>query len=91
MVREKRVIFGIEDLRSVRLRCHKCGGDVILPPDRDHTPDGCPSCDTVWRSLESGEPTAEDRLVAALTGLRKLVAKGKRSVSVMLEIDDDDG
>ena len=91
MVRQKRVLFGVEDIRAVRLRCGGCGGDVILSSERDWTPDVCPSCSRAWRSLDSKEATAEDRLVSALTSLRALIAKGRRSVSIVLEIDNDDG
>lgn len=90
MVRQKRVLVGLEDIRAIRLRCGGCEGDVILSSDRDWTPDVCPSCDRAWRSLDTKEATAEDRLVSALTGLRALIAKGKRSVSIVLEIDDDE-
>ena len=88
MVKEKRILFGLEDIRAIRLRCTGCGGDVLLPRGKPNVPEACPSCDLAWLNAESDELSAEQAMVGALSRIVSLRQRGRRSVEIVLEADD---
>ena len=58
MDKESRIVFGIEDLVTVRFQCHKCKGEVaqdISAPES--MPNQCPLCGHSWQTNE-GLPTS---------------------------------
>ena len=67
VVMEKRIIFGLEDLRALVIRCVNCGGELsaIWRPDKTSTKafevDQCPHCHNSWKSSEDTTSLGEDR------------------------------
>ena len=85
MVKETRIVFGIEDLLTVRFQCHKCKGEVaqdISAPES--MPNQCPLCGHPWQTNE-GLPTRTHRL---LTLLREaLIDNSLAPVHLRLDLD----
>ena len=52
MTQEKKLVFQLEDIKTVRLVCRnsKCGGEVSRPPHSayDQLPGKCAYCNTPW-------------------------------------------
>ena len=90
MVKETRIVFGIEDLVTVRFQCHKCKGEVaqdIRAPES--MPNQCPLCGHSWQTNE-GLPTRSHRLLALL---REALVQQVNPVHLRLDLDgseDDD-
>ena len=94
MVREKRILFGAEDIKAIRLRCGECRGDVLLDLTRDcampPVPEHCPLCDSVWLSSNK-EKHLEQQLVSIVRRTRDAIGRGSRAVGVLFEMDDGEG
>ena len=95
MDKETRIVFGIEDLVTVRFQCHKCKGEVaqdISAPES--MPNQCPLCGHSWQTNE-GLPTRSHRLLALLREVLKeqdeLTQHGYIPVHVRLDLDGSEG
>ena len=92
MVKERRVLFGVTDIKAVRLRCGSCCGDLLLPRtesgEAPGIPEVCPFCQMGWTPLESSGPPPEYRLVDAIYRVWRARQRARGSVSVVFEADD---
>lgn len=67
VVMEKRIVFTLNEVRSIIIRCVNCDGEltVVLRPER--TPSRafesvqCPHCVTTWKDTEDTKSVQEDR------------------------------
>ena len=65
MVKETRIIFGVQDMVGVRLTCRECGnGATLTLRDSIHMPTECPFCHARWRNGENTIPA--QRLIDAV-------------------------
>ena len=51
MVKETRIVFGVQDLVSFRVVCEECGGEAAFSfsADLPNAPDRCPWCNHFWQ------------------------------------------
>ena len=84
MVREKRAIFGADDICTLRAKCSGCSLEVLISLDcRAAIPFNCPHCDLAWQA--HGPQSLERQLLETLVNLRDKSGK-KRAVEIKLEI-----
>ena len=81
MVKQKRLIFELRDLKAVRFRCKNCGGEVTIDPAGQHRtmPSKCPLCGQSWE-----QDAHETRLL--WNQLQATINK-ESSAALVLEID----
>ena len=49
MVKETRILFGIDDIVALRIGCSKCKGEIVIKLDSGvRIPEVCPQCDERW-------------------------------------------
>ena len=98
IMRERRIVFGLDDLRMVRLKCalvvkdeksgecSPCPGEVIFPLDsKANPPEKCPSCTNRWSTgALHQQRTAETQLLCSMRQLLHL----NSNLTVRFEIDD---
>ena len=80
MVKETRIIIGLEDIINLRFQCKKCAGVVAVKLNaRELMPPECPLCTNRWQ-VNGG--------IAAsiLTELRHLLRQ-ETTVQILFEID----
>ena len=67
VVMEKRIVFSLEDLRSLVIKCVQCDGEVSPAWRRDTAVsralelERCPHCHNSWKSSEDNTSLSEDR------------------------------
>ena len=84
MVKETRIVFGIEDLVTVRFQCGKCKGEVSQSISAHASmPNRCPLCGHPWQTPE-GLPTTTHRLLELL---REALVQQVNPVSLRLDLD----
>ena len=82
--KDNRIVFGLDDLVTVRLRCAKCQGDVSQSLDATDTmPDHCTLCLTSWGN-------GEGQAVGLLRAIRRARREQDAPVTLRLEIDGED-
>ena len=85
MVKQTRIIFGIDDIVNVRVQCRKCRGEIICPLQREcNVPSQCPYCETSWR--KNGGGFADDELIRQL---RLSLRYADGPVNLSFEIEDE--
>ena len=88
MTKEHRILFGLDDLKAIRMRCCNCHADLVLNLEDGLEPTmplQCPSCYTKWVPNER-EGSAETRLLHAVHLARKLGGSG---VQTIFELEDE--
>ena len=84
MVKEKRILFEVGDIVSIRIQCRKCDGSIVQPANKGSLrPDSCPLCGVVWTPPSSD--IAADRLIQAFRD----VLDQDTPIRVRLELNDD--
>ena len=51
VVKETRIIFGLDVVVGVRIQCHQCNGEIVREPQGSgsmHLPELCPLCGKPW-------------------------------------------
>ena len=86
MTKEHRIIFGLFDLKSVRLICRKCKGGTMYPvsAQTSYPTDRCPHCSTPF-GFGAGEKIV-DKLFEAM----QAVMANDDSLKVDLEFEMED-
>lgn len=85
MVKETRIVFGLEDLQEVLVRCVNCEGSVSQRPnDPNPVPEECPLCKVSWRGQ------GRDDIVDVLRSLRRVVAAVSPPVRLQLVLDGEE-
>ena len=88
--KDNRIVFGLDDLVTVRLRCAKCQGDVSQSLDATDTmPDQCPLCSTFWGNWGNWG-NGEGQAVGLLRAIRRARREQDAPVTLRLEIDGED-
>ena len=92
MVKEKRILFWVKDLKAIRLRCGGCQGEMYVDVTRykkEHpgVPEVCPFCGHHWVDPVVQDPL-ERRLVGAIAAVRTYWDRKERGVEVFFEMDD---
>lgn len=65
MVKESRIVFGINDIAGIRIQCAKCKAELILDiKESSWIPGDCPLCKTNWVTSQQFSPA--DTLLRAL-------------------------
>ena len=88
MTKEKRIIFDLNDLVSIRVKCIKCKGETILDLRKRTTqylPNGCSVCNSTWSNPRDEPPEAT--LVELISGHR---IENEKSIRLLFELPDDD-
>lgn len=96
MTKEKRLVFGLDDIRAVTFQCKECRGRVTMLPDdaRLKVPGDCPVCHMEWYSAPLVKETAAsvgtpfNDFVGGIRRLRELQGAGQFKFSLLLEFDD---
>ena len=86
MVKETRIIFEIQDVQGVRVRCSHCKAAIVLHLADSHAiPDACPSCLKDWRQ------TRDNRYAASrlLSAMRDVLREQDAPMKVLLELDGE--
>ena len=84
MDKETRIVFGIEDLVTVRFQCGKCKGEVTQNLNApEPMPQRCPLCGHPWQTSE-GLKTTTHRLLELL---REALVQQTNPVHVRLDLD----
>ena len=88
MTKEKRIIFELNDLVAIRIKCVKCKGETILDLGKRTTqylPSGCSVCNSTWYNPRDDSPEAT--LVELISGHR---IEDEKSIRLRFELPDDD-
>ena len=83
MTKETRIVFDLQDVRAVRIRCESCGEITLssLSPTMRLLPSDCTWCGTIWQS----DLTRQERnFLQAMVNMRD--QKGG-AVRLSLELD----
>ena len=88
MVKETRIVFGLEDISRIRVQCGKCDNEVALKPNGQELPPSlpmsCPHCGTFWSHSGARRVLAQDFVNELHRELR-----ASSPVKLLLELDDD--
>ena len=95
MVKETRTVFGLDDIRQVRIICSKCCGEIArsLAHSSNLLPEKCPNCFDEWWDRHS-MPRAIEATIEALKAINRLMNILKVEtgpVDVRFEIDGEEG
>jgi len=79
MVWEERFYAKPKDILSIRLKCRKCEGALIIPltGDSDYIPESCPYCRESWLHSGSQDYNTIHHLIQSLKGLRQRSEKAQ--------------
>ena len=88
MTKERRIIFGLDDIVAVRVRCtHEgCDGDTVINLNGNkalYLPTGCAVCNQSWRFRKT---PVEAEFLKALSTIR---AGMNGSIELRFELNDD--
>ena len=85
MTKETRIVFGLNDLVSVRLQCSKCQGEVVQRFDGRHwrLPTSCPLCLARWDERDSRRTELDELLLM----MRNLCDRPDSNISLRFELD----
>ena len=63
MTTEKIVLFGIEDIRAVRIVCQSCKSEIVCPMARTEKriPTECPECNDEWQKMQAKQIACQKR------------------------------
>lgn len=87
MTKERMIVFGVEDICSIRLRSKKFDGEVLVSMDRSDARmrDTCPWCEQRWSCRSSFD---ERRLFDAIQQLK--CEENRSGVEIVFELKDKD-
>ncbi len=85
MTKETRIVFGLNDLVSVRFQCSKCQGEVVQRFDGRHwrLPLACPLCLDSWDERDSRRTELDELLLM----MRNLSDRPDPHISLRFELD----
>ena len=85
MTKETRIVFGLNDLVSVRFQCSKCQGEVVQRFDGRHwrLPTSCPLCLDSWDERDSRRPELDELLLM----MRNLCDRPDTKISLRFKLD----
>ena len=85
MTKETRIVFGLNDLVSVRFQCSKCQGEVVQQFGGRHwqLPTSCPLCLDSWNERDSRRPELDELLLI----MRNLADRPDPKIKLRFELD----
>lgn len=94
MTAERRLLFGLEDIKAVCLECAGCGARTSFPPERAKPiPSACGHCGEAWKGGKIKprqlNGTAYDGFVLSISAHRTLIREGAvEGFKILLEFDE---
>ena len=87
MVKETRQVFDVEDLKALRLKCKKCGAELVLEVSQCVVPVSCPApnCGERWTPVNSNSSRAGGVVYA----LRQLLEFPEGGMTIRFEIEGE--
>ena len=89
MVKEKKIVFGLKDITSIRIQCGKCAGVILLKLGTDamppNIPRACPHCEEPWQHPGAGKVLEQ----CLLNELHRELRATNGPVQFFFELDDD--
>ena len=87
MTKEKRIIFGIPDLKKIRIVCRGCGNEVAYQVSRATLPlpDKCPLCESLWKLDNTNRP--EYRYLESIREL--ILTDDSLAIDFKMEIEEE--
>lgn len=93
MTIERKILFGLSDIRTISYACNKCGARVTFPSGPAKEPsNACYACGHPWRmepkqqSPFSGEPSMYIALLQAISTIKAL--EKELGFKVLFELDE---
>ena len=85
MTKETRIMFGLEDLVTIRVQCGKCQGEMVQRLDGHHwyLPGLCPMCHVSWDQ----EVVDRDGIDELIVLIRRLSRGTDPKLNVRFELD----
>ena len=95
MTVERRMIFGIDDIRAVTFQCSSCKTRITIPADSlREVPRQCTSCDAVWwrgdeiaTHVSTSGPAAM-AFIQAIRTLATMMREKKDAFRILLELEE---
>ena len=87
MTKERRIIFDLNDIVAIRVKCVKCKGESILDLSErtaQYLQSGCQVCNSNW--FNPRDETPESILVRLISGHR---TEDEKSIRLLFELNDD--
>lgn len=93
MTVERKIVFGLSDIKAVIFECIKCKSRTALSPEEwKEPPSRCPAGHAWEWNVYSDYRSTESPFLAFLTSLRKLSELGsEKGFRIMLEIAEPEG
>jgi hypothetical protein len=95
MTVERRMIFGIDDIRAVTFQCSSCKTRITIPTDPlREVPRRCTSCDAIWwRGDESATHVSTSgpaamAFIQAIRTLAIMIREKKDAFRILLELEE---
>ena len=93
MVKETRIIFGLDDVTKVRIICCDCKGELVRPLSHSSNmlPQECPNCLAEWWD-DHCMPRVIDATVGmmkALARLQSVLGKDSTPITVTFEMNGE--
>ena len=83
MVKETRIVFGIEDIVAFKFKCDSCKGEIQAELERLRWLSKCPLCDAPWELNEHSTSAVKD----VLDALKRLTRAPNPSRAIRFEIE----
>lgn len=93
MTIERKIVVGLDDIRTVIFECMGCHSRLSISPDKmDRFPQRCSRCPQQWIMLDPASPSSADpplsNFLRGLMESRVLIKSGTIGVRVLLEFDE---
>ena len=71
MTQQANLVFGLEDICGIRVRCTGCKGAIVISLKESHSPpeESCPCCGKTWTG--NGAHLEEFKFVASMKSLAR--------------------
>ena len=87
MTKEQRIVFGLSDIKSIRLMCRKCEEPTYFSLKKSTTaPHNCPHCKEQW--ILADNSIKELKFVSRFRELVKDLDNGELLAEIQFEIED---
>ena len=89
MTAERRLVFGTDDIRAIRITCGKteCGAEMLVDIEANvEMPRFCPHCNTRWSGRHNDQPADLDMLKYVINDL----PRNEEGYTIRFEIDAAD-
>jgi hypothetical protein len=93
MVIERRIVVGIEDIKSIILECKNCKARIVRAPELEReVPYQCPECPSKWRTPSGRQVIQSDsacfHFAKAIPALRSLIKENALGCNILFEFEE---